>query len=129
MAAVGEATRPGDGSGTYPAVAPFGTLLEGAGYLCLLRRHGVPILYGRAITRVEGEGRAERALISRLSADWAPLADRTQWIDVDLICTGFGFVPSLELARQVGCATLFDPAQQTAVVTRDDRMRSNVPGV
>jgi NADPH-dependent 2,4-dienoyl-CoA reductase/sulfur reductase-like enzyme len=48
---------------------------------------------------------------------------RTRTLPCDLLCTGYGLVPNLELARLMGCAI------ERGVVVVDDEQRTSVAGV
>ena len=47
----------------------------------------------------------------------------TRSVPCDVLCTGFGLVPNVEMARLIGCTT------RDGVVTVDDRQATSVPGV
>ncbi len=77
-------------------------LAEGAGYLSALLRRRVPLLAGWAVTACRGRSQVEEVRLSRLAPDWAGW-DRERWVRADTCCVGYGFVPSMELARALGC--------------------------
>ena len=77
---------------------------SGFSYLSKLRRAGVPVLWSRTIVAAEGDGRLERLRHARIAADGSvELADTTT-VEADALCLGYGFVPSTEIARALGCA-------------------------
>jgi NADPH-dependent 2,4-dienoyl-CoA reductase/sulfur reductase-like enzyme len=119
VVAVVEATRRRDWLRAAPRMAAFpGRLLEYARYRTSVRR----VLWGHVIVRAEGDGRVQSATIARAGADWAP-AGRERTFDVDAVCTAYGFLPSVDLARALGCALRGD------AVAHDDDMRTSVPSV
>ena len=79
-------------------------LAEAAGYGWALARHRVRFLTGRAVIRCEGTGRVERAIVARLGPGWSPVTSSEQALEADAVCVSYGFVPRLELARQLGAA-------------------------
>ncbi len=106
-------------------------LRAGIGYLAALRRHGVPVLHGHVLARVEGEGRAERAVLAAVRRDGAlrgahPRGETA--FDVDVVCTGYGFAPSTEITRLLGCRHEVD-ARQALVAARDRNMRTSIASV
>ena len=80
------------------------------------------IAWGHVIVRAEGDGRVQQATIAKAGRDWAPTG-RERTFDVDAVCTAYGFTPSVELARALGC-DLHD-----AGVAHDEDMRTSVDGV
>jgi glycine/D-amino acid oxidase-like deaminating enzyme len=79
-----------------------GKFLEAAGYAAALAGRPVRFLTGRAVVRCEGAGAVERAITSRLGPGWEPLPGTARALEADAVCISYGFVPRLELARQLG---------------------------
>ena len=124
-------------------------LAEAGGYGWALARHRVRFLTGRAVIRCEGTGRVERAVVARLGPGWSAVKGSEQAVDVDAVCVSYGFVPRLELARQLGAVdaqmsghlagepTTRGPATRgpntvgrpTGVVACDETMASSTPGL
>jgi len=104
-------------------------LREGIGYLAYLRRHGIPLLYGHAIVRVEGTAEVTSAVAVRVDRDWRPIAGTERRFDVDTVCIGYGFLPSLEIPRLLGCALRYEENQGGHFPVRDPDMQSSVPGL
>ena len=95
-----------------------GRLVDYARYRTTVRK----VLWGQVIVRAEGDGRVESATIARAAADWSSAgAERT--FQVDAVCTAYGFLPSVDLARALGCALDGD------AVAHDEDMRTTVPNV
>jgi thioredoxin reductase/bacterioferritin-associated ferredoxin len=119
VVAVAEATRRRDWLRAGPRMAPYpGRLVDYARYRTKVRK----VAWGHVIVRAEGDGEVRSATIARAGADWAPTG-REQTFEVDAVCTAYGFTPSVELARALGCELREDG------VEHDDDMRTSVPGV
>src|SRR4051794_32956399 len=119
VVAVAEATRRRDWlrAGGRMSAHP-GRLLDYLRYRTRVRR----IEWGHVIVRAKGEGRVRTATIAEAGPDWAPSgAERS--FEVDVVCTAYGFLPSVDLARALGCALDGD------AVAHDDDMATSVPGV
>ncbi len=130
VVAVLEATTPRGWARYAPTLWGHGDKLrEGVDYTRLLRRHHVPLRFGRAVIRAEGDGRVERVTVARLTADWTPIAGSEEGLDVDTLCAGYGFTPSTELSYLLGCAHRYEPTQGSYIARRDGDMRSSRPGV
>ncbi len=104
-------------------------LLDAARYRAGLLKHRIPLRYGRIVVRAEGKGTVQRVVHAAVDADWRVLPGTEQSIDVDVLCIGYGFVPSLELLRLTGCAFDYDEDLGGHVVRRDDWQRTSVDGV
>jgi NADPH-dependent 2,4-dienoyl-CoA reductase/sulfur reductase-like enzyme len=102
---------------------------DGLGYLTRLRRARVPMLTGRAVVRVEGDGRAERAVVARLDPGGLPVPGTEITFDVDAVCVGLGFMPGNELARLLGLRYSVDPGSGGYVVERSRSGRSSLEDV
>jgi NADPH-dependent 2,4-dienoyl-CoA reductase/sulfur reductase-like enzyme len=102
---------------------------QGLGYLTRLRRARVPILTGRAVVRVEGDGRAQRAVVARLDPRGLPVPGTEIALDVDAVCVGLGFMPGNELARLLGLRHSVDARSGGYVVERSPSGRSSLEDV
>lgn len=126
----GPAPRPGDLLKIARAArGNTAALRDAARYRSLLLRHRVPLRYGRMVVRAEGDGRVERVVHAAVDAAWRAVPGTERSVDVDLLCLGYGFVPSLELLRLLGCS--FDYAEDLGghVVRRDDWLRTSSEGI
>jgi D-hydroxyproline dehydrogenase subunit alpha len=81
------------------------------------------VVWGHVIVRAEGDGRVESATLAACGADWAPLPGTERTFAVDAVCTAYGFLPNVELARALGCALAGD------AVAHDASMATSVAGV
>lgn len=104
-------------------------LREGIGYTLHLRRLGVRVRHGHTIARVEGDTKVRRAVVTRVTGDWKPIAGSEQSFDVDAVVCGFGFVPSIELTSLLGCEHEYDRLRGGWIPTHDESMQTTVPGV
>jgi len=100
-------------------------LWQGGRYLRTLRRHGVPVLWGHEVVAAEGDERLRRVRAAR-SGPPGPAVD----FEADTLCLGYGFIPSTELARMLGCEHRVAPRHlgHLATMTAEDGATS-VPGV
>jgi hypothetical protein len=105
-----------------------GLVRDGVTQLARLKRAGVPVHYGHVLARVEGEARAEAAVLVAIDAKGAPVPGSERRHAVDAVCLGYGFLPQSEAARALGCRFVAEPAGGMAAVRADDG-RSTVPAV
>lgn len=89
-----------------------------------LLRRGVPIRFGRVVSRARGEGQLQQAEV----ADSDGLCN-TGTIDCDRLGIGFGFLASSQLANQLGARCHWSYTRGGWLAEADQWMRSSVPGV
>lgn len=92
---------------------------EAKDYLGALLKARVDSRFGWTILEAQGNGRVERAVITQVDDDSRPIAGTEKVLEVDTICLGFGFIPSLQLPRLMGCDSAWD-AQISAWTTKHD---------
>ncbi|MFC7766675.1 (2Fe-2S)-binding protein [Leucobacter soli] len=82
------------------------------------------------IERLEGDPvtGVRRATVAGVDAEGRPTGRRRAF-DVDAVCLGYGFLPSNDLARSLGCAHDFDAALGSLVTRTDATGRTSIPTV
>ncbi len=107
---------------------------EAATYAATLLRRGVPVRTGRVVARCEAgpDGSVCRAVV--VPTEQVRGADRrdgrrARIYDVDAVCISYGFVPRLELARQLGLAEEVRPGQPFPSVRCDATQATSLLGV
>lgn len=78
-------------------------LRQGWGYMRQLRAHKVPVLWGHAVVAAEGAGELQAVQAARLDAQGRATPAPALRFEADTLCLGYGFIPSTELARMLGC--------------------------
>lgn len=104
-------------------------LADALRYRAQLLRARVPLRYRRIVVAAEGEGRVESVTHAAVDDQWRVLPGSEERTDADVLCLGYGFVPSSELLRLAGCALTHDGDRGGAVAVLDQWMRTSVPGV
>jgi glycine/D-amino acid oxidase-like deaminating enzyme len=89
-------TRPAEAARL--CLADFGLGARGLGLIARLKRAGARVLWRHRLIAVEGDGRAERAILAVPDGDGTKIS-----LDVDAVLTGDGFRPADELPRLLGC--------------------------
>ena len=92
-------------------------LASGMSMMAELKRRGIPLLHGDRLARVDQEG----ALAATLASG--------KRFTVDAVLMGYGFLPSNELLRALGCRHEYDAARDQLVTLRDETCETSVPGV
>jgi D-hydroxyproline dehydrogenase subunit alpha len=120
---------PKPGPGALPALGRMLTSTpalawRGLRQIVELKRRGVAMLHGSVlsgVTQIVGGLRAE-------VRPW-PAADGARVFEVDAVAMGYGFQPSNEILRALGCAHHFDPARGHLVTERDAEGRTTIPEI
>jgi NADPH-dependent 2,4-dienoyl-CoA reductase/sulfur reductase-like enzyme len=86
-----------------------------------LTRRGTAFLHGSVLSGVTQIADGLRAEVKH----W-PTGDGARLSDVDAVAMGYGFQPSNEILRALGCAHRFDPARGHLVTERDAEGRTSI---
>jgi len=122
VVAVAEATRRRDWVGAAPRMLAYPQrLVEYVGYRGRMR--SIPFRWGTVLVRAEGGERVERATLAKAARDWSPIPGSERSYEIDAVCTAYGFLPNVALARALGCELAGD------AVAVDADMRTSVAGV
>ena len=126
----GPAPRPGDVARLAAAARGNVPLLrDAARYRSELLRGRVPLRYRRIVVRAEGHDRVEAVVHAAVDDDWRVRPGTEERVEVDALCIGYGFFPSVELFRVAGCELGYDEDLGGPVVAVDAWQRTTVPGV
>lgn len=105
-------------------------LAAGVGYLRQLRRAGVAVHWAHSVICASGAGRLQQVRYAPLASDGSVDFTTAIELTVDALCLGYGFVPSTELARALGCEhRLVDLHVGYAATVTSDNGATSVPGV
>jgi NADPH-dependent 2,4-dienoyl-CoA reductase/sulfur reductase-like enzyme len=104
-------------------------LCRGLGYRASLLRAGIPVRTGETVLEAHGKDEVTEAVVAPI--DPAGRLDRSQArsIQLDTLVIGFGFTPSVELTRLLGCAHRYDPLRGGWVPVRSSDLETSVAGV
>jgi D-hydroxyproline dehydrogenase subunit alpha len=125
VVAVAELAR-APGPWALPALAKMLTstpalALRGWRQLGELRRRGVALLHGAVLAGVR---RRASGLAAEVTS-W-PGGESVGRFEVDALAMGYGFMPSNEVLRALGCAHRFDPARGHLATERDGEGRTSI---
>jgi NADPH-dependent 2,4-dienoyl-CoA reductase/sulfur reductase-like enzyme len=95
----------------------FDVAWQGADMLLEVRQRGIPLLYKRSLTRVE---QTDDGLLATVGASR---------FHVDAVLMGYGFLPSNELLRALGCRHDYDANRDHLVTWRNEGCETSVAGV
>ncbi|MDR5700516.1 FAD-dependent oxidoreductase [Agromyces aerolatus] len=116
--------------GPVMAVSAPSLILDAARYTMALLRAKVPVLTGSAVVHAEGGPAGVRSVrIAKIDADGRAVAGTERDFAVDAVCLGYGFLPSNELSRLLGCRHRWDEQLKSLVVDADEAGQTSVAGV
>ena len=104
-------------------------LRDAVAYRAALLRRRVPLRYRRIVVRAEGDERVASVTHARVDADWRVVPGTEETVEADALCLGYGFTPSVELARLAGCRLVDEEDRGGPIVVVDAWMRTTVDGV
>jgi NADPH-dependent 2,4-dienoyl-CoA reductase/sulfur reductase-like enzyme len=107
----------------------FRIFREALGYLAKMRRHGLRVTMGTTVIEAHGEDKLREVVIAEFDGDAQERRGTRRTIPADTLLTSFGFVPNIQLARQLGCDLRWDRTQMTHFVACDARLRTSQPSV
>lgn len=99
-------------------------MMRGARYLSALRARNIPIWWQHRIVRAMGDTRVRHAVVAPIDSN----ASSETLFEIDALCVGYGFRPSNELARLLGCRYEATSSVPFAPL-RDMDGRSSLPNV
>ena len=94
--------------------------VRGASYLAGLIRRGVPIHYSASLASVQPITGAGGPLLKTVLRDWTNSEATEKCYEVDAVCIGYGFAPSNEILRALGCRSIVNETKGTLDAVRGD---------
>ncbi|MDZ3744859.1 NAD(P)/FAD-dependent oxidoreductase [Pseudoglutamicibacter cumminsii] len=91
-------------------------------------RHRVRVSTRTIVTKAHGDTVVEGVNLSRIDRNWKPKG-LSREVEADLLAIGYGFSPSTELARQIGCDMVWDSPKGGWIVAHNEDFETTVPGV
>lgn len=126
VVAVAEAAGPAwraPGAAMAMALAAPELVAQGLRYHWQRRQAGTAMLHDSVVAAVERAGAGLRVTLERTGGG------EPRVLDTDILCLGYGFEPSNDLLRALGCRHDHDAGQQRLVTWRDAAGRTSVAGV
>jgi NADPH-dependent 2,4-dienoyl-CoA reductase/sulfur reductase-like enzyme len=97
-------------------------LLRGMRYLHELRGANIPVYFGAILKKVQPGPSATLASVDSSAAKYIE-------VTADVLCMGYGFLPSNELLRLLQCRHDYDEQRRHLVTARDNQCRTDISGV
>lgn len=104
-------------------------VLNGLGYFFTLLKAKVPIYFSSAVVEASGAPSLSLVKVKSIASDGSASNSKVKLFPVDALALGYGFMPSNEIARSLGCKHTFDIQSQTLQVSRDNFGETSIKGV
>lgn len=108
-------------------------LLQGTGYLARILSRRVPILFGSAVTRIDGPtantGSVSAVQIDRIGPDGSPVPGRSIGLECDAVLLSQGFGSAVELVAQSGAELEWNTQSMTWQPIRTSDFQTTVEGL
>lgn len=128
-----------DVCGTFDGMAGIPTALgglwsrlgEGIDSMSLLLRHRVPLKFRHAVYRAIGTGETglQAAVIGKVDARGYPIPGTDRVVQVDTICSAYGFTPSIAMTLHLGIEHQYDENLCAFVPGFNEHMQTSLAGV
>ena len=104
---------------------------EAAESAATLVSRGVPILFRHAVFRALGtpELGVQAVVIGKVDEQGRPVPGSEREFELDTVCVGYGFIPSIAMTLHLGCAHRYDLDLQAFIPEHDKNMQTSVPGI
>lgn len=106
-----------------------GLLLDGASYRASLIRARVPWHAPAIPIAIGGRDRVESVTIARVDESWTPVPGTERTVPTDVVCLGFGLVPSTEFLRLLGCRLSYQTTTGLFEPVRSEDFETSVRNV
>lgn len=113
----------------FSVIGNLDLMRDAAKYQFHLIANRIPMNYRRIIVSANGKDRVESVTHARVDRNWQVIAGTEKTVEVDALCVGYGFFPSVELFRLLGCELAYEESRGGAVVKLDNWGATSVANV
>ena len=103
-------------------------VLQGIRYIKELKNYKIPIYYNYNLSSVKQDGDGLESTISQNSSSNG-FGGKEISFKSDIVCMGYGFLPSNILLCNLGCDHIYDSLRRQLVVNRTNDYETNINGV
>ena len=114
--------------GAGMAVSAPEIVRRGMSYRTALARERVPVLDRSSAVEIHGKDRVEAVTVASVRRSGTRVAGTEKEFEVDAVCLGYGFIPSNEIPRSLGCAHHLEPSG-TLATTKSITGRTSLESV
>jgi NADPH-dependent 2,4-dienoyl-CoA reductase/sulfur reductase-like enzyme len=103
-------------------------VFQGIRYIKELKKNNIPIYYNYNLSSVKQNGDGLESTIS-LNSSSNRFGEKDISCKSDIVCMGYGFLPSNILLRNLGCEHIYDALRRQLVVDRSNDCETKIPGI
>ncbi len=107
----------------------WGKMREGMKYWLKLKSSRTPYHHSHVPVRALGLEQLEAVVVAEVDEDWRVMPGTERTLEADTLCLSYGFIPSIQLPRLLGCRIDYDSAAGGWVTWRDADQQTSFPGV
>lgn len=107
----------------------WGKMREGMRYWMTIKKARIPYHHSHVPVRALGTDRVEAVVVAQVDEDWHVLPGTERTLAADTLCLSYGFLPSLQLSRNLGCRLEFNATAGGWVTWHDSDQQTSVEGV
>jgi NADPH-dependent 2,4-dienoyl-CoA reductase/sulfur reductase-like enzyme len=107
----------------------WGKMREGMRYWTAIKQARVPFRHSHVPVRALGKEQLEAVEVAQVDAEWHVVPGTARTLEADTLCLSYGFLPSLQLTRNLGCRLEFQPLAGGWVTWHDAGQQTSVEGV
>ena len=100
-------------------------LFDGIRYVTQIKKRNIPLFYNYNLSSIKKLGDGLKATISSVKNS----QERDISIDADIVCMGYGFLPSNALLRNLGCEHHYDTDRRQLIVNRSENFETTATGI
>ncbi len=103
----------------FAVIGNLDLMRDAAKYQFHLLSNRIPMKYQRIIVSANGKDRVESVTHARVDRNWRVIPGTEKTVEVDALCVGYGFFPSVELFRLLDCEMAYEESRGGTVVKLD----------
>jgi NADPH-dependent 2,4-dienoyl-CoA reductase/sulfur reductase-like enzyme len=104
-------------------------IAEAVRYRQTIMKAGVPIRFGRVVVRAEGAESLQRVVLMSCDRRGRTIPGTEHVEEADTLCVSYGFVPSVQVTRLLGCEHRYETGKGGWIPRHNDDLETSVPGV
>jgi thioredoxin reductase/bacterioferritin-associated ferredoxin len=104
-------------------------IFEALVYMEEILRKWTKIKYGWKIIKAEGAGKLERVILAKTNPKGDIIKGSEKTIKTELLATGFGFIPNIELINMIGGKTEYRKELGGWIIKVTDELETTIEGV
>jgi NADPH-dependent 2,4-dienoyl-CoA reductase/sulfur reductase-like enzyme len=107
----------------------WGKMREGMRYWMTIKKARIPFRHSHVPVRALGKEQLEAVVVAQVDADWHVVPGTERTLEADTLCLSYGFLPSLQLTRNLGCRLEFQPLAGGWVTWHGADQQTSMEGV